>query len=95
MNKTRALLENLMSISFRQEDILLEFDKVSLTDPYYRKLGRLQRTLMDEMKMVEDSLSFLAKRQPKIASFVDKELRDIKTSFDQAIEAVDEHQIFE
>jgi len=92
MNKTRALLENLMSISFRQEDILLEFDKVSLTDPYYRKLGRLQRTLMDEMKMVEDSLSFLAKRQPKIASFVDKELRDIKSSFDQAIEAVDEHQ---
>lgn len=92
MNKTRALLENLMSISFRQEAILLEFDKVSLTDPYYRKLGRLQRTLMDEMKMVEDSLTFLAKRQPKIASFVDKELHDIKSSFDQAIEAVDEHQ---
>ncbi len=92
MNTTRALLENLMSISFRQEDILLEFDKVSLTDPYYRKLGRLQRSLMDEMKMVEDSLSLLAKRQPKIASFVDKELRDIKTSFEQAIEAVDEHQ---
>jgi len=92
INKIRALLENLMSISFRQEDILLEFDKVSLTDPYYRKLGRLQRSIMDEMKMVEDSLSFLAKRQPKIASFVDKELLDINSSFKQALEAVDEHQ---
>ena len=88
----RALLENLMSISFNQEDILVNFSKIKTTDPLYRKYGRLQRNLIDELKMVEDSLNHLAKRQPKIASFVDKELREIHTSLDLGLEAIDEHQ---
>jgi hypothetical protein len=52
----------------------------------------LQRNLIDELKMVEDSLNHLAKRQPKIASFIDKELREIHTSLDLCLEAIDEHQ---
>jgi hypothetical protein len=88
----RALLENLMSISFNQEDILVNFSKIKTTDPLYRKYGRLQRSLIDELKMVEDSLNHLAKRQPKIASFIDKELREIHTSLDLGLEAIDEHQ---
>jgi hypothetical protein len=88
----RALLENLMSISFNQEDILTGFGKIRTTDPLYRKYGRRERALIDEIKMVEDSLNDLAKRQPKIASFVDKELREIHSHLDLALESIDEHQ---
>jgi hypothetical protein len=42
--------------------------------------------------MVEDSLNHLAKRQPKIASFVDKELNEIRSNLSLAMEAIDEHQ---
>ena len=88
----RALLENLMSISFNQEDILTGFYQIRTTDPSFRKFGRRQRALIDEIKMVEDSLNDLAKRQPKIASFVDKELREIHSHLDLALESIDEHQ---
>ena len=88
----RALLENLMSISFNQEDILTGFNQIRTTDPSFRKFGRRQRALIDEIKMVEDSLNDLAKRQPKIASFVDKELREIHSHLDLALESIDEHQ---
>ena len=88
----RSLLENLMSISFNQEDILTGFNQIRTTDPLYRKFGRRQRALIDEIKMVEDSLNDLAKRQPKIASFVDKELREIHSHTDLALESIDEHQ---
>lgn len=88
----RLLLENLLSISFNQEEILTGFSKVKTTDPSYRKYARNQQTLLDEIKMVEDSLNHLAKRQPKIASFVDKELNEIRSNLSLAMEAIDEHQ---
>lgn len=88
----RLLLENLVAISFAQESILVGFNKVKTTDPYYRKLGRDHRALMDDFKLVEDSLNMLAMRQPKVASFIDKELSEIRSNFDAATENIDEHQ---
>ena len=88
----RLLLENLMALSFEQEYVMNRFEKVSDTDPYYRKLGRKQRRIIDDTKIVEDSLLALAKRQTKIAPFIDQELREIRTNFALAIDEVDEHK---
>ncbi|MFN5983641.1 MAG: hypothetical protein ACK479_09280 [Fluviicola sp.] len=88
----RLLLENLMALSFEQEYVMNRFEKVSDTDPYYRKLGRKQRRIIDDTKIVEDSLLALAKRQTKIAPFIDQELKEIRTNFALAIDEVDEHK---
>ena len=92
MESIRLLLENLITLSFNQESILKDFTSLSTNDPSYKSKGRLQRSLMDDFKLVEDSLLHLAKRQASIATFIDKELNTINENFNSSIEAIDEHQ---
>lgn len=92
MSLLRLLLENLMALSFDQEYTMGNFAPVRDTDPLYRKLGRKQRAIMDDTRVVEDSLMALARRQPKIASFIDKELREINANFGLLVEDIDEHK---
>lgn len=92
MESIRLLLENLITLSFNQESILKDFTSLSTNDPSYKSKGRLQRSLMDDFKLVEDSLLRLAKRQASIATFIDKELNSINENFNSSIEAIDEHQ---
>ena len=92
MGLLRILLENLMALSFDQESNLQAFADVRDTDPAYRRLGRKQRAIMDDTKVVEDSLMALAKRQPKIATFIDKELHEIKSNFRLMVDEMDEHR---
>ncbi len=73
----RALLENLINLSFTQEKIMDEFNDASIYDPYFVELGRDQREVIDNTKPVKDSLRSLADRVPKIASFVEQELAEI------------------
>lgn len=88
MSMIRMILKNLMTLSFKQEDNLKQFSNTRTNDPYFRTLGRKQRALIDDTKIVEDSLYALAKRQPQIASFIDKELSDIKQNFDLSIKDI-------
>jgi hypothetical protein len=92
INLLRSILESLMTLSFTQEETMLKFSKVRDNDPFYRKLGRMQRNIIDDTKIVADSLEALAKRQPKIATFIDKELNDIKQNFALGLEDIDEHR---
>lgn len=92
INSLRSILENLMTLSFDEEEVMNKFSHVGDTDPAYRKYGRKQRSIMDDTRVVKDSLEALAKRQPKIASFIDKELNEIKSNFSMTIEDVDEHR---
>ena len=92
INSLRSILENLMTLSFDQEEVMNKISRVKDTDPVYRKYGRKQRSIMDDTKVVKDSLEALAKRQPKIATFIDKELGDISKNFGLTIEDLDEHR---
>lgn len=81
MKSIRVLLENLISLSLDQERIMKSFGILKEYDQRYTRLGKLQRRIIDDSKSVEDSLLSIAKRQPKISSFIDKELADIKSNF--------------
>jgi hypothetical protein len=91
MDMLRQILESLMILSFDQESLINKFYKISTTDPKYKKLGREQIRINNETKIVKDSLLALAKRQPKVATFIDKELNNIDFAQSAAIEAVDDH----
>jgi hypothetical protein len=73
----RALLENLIHLSFTQEALLNDFESTSIQDPSFVSLGRDQRALIDNFSPVKDSLLALADRIPKVASFVEQELEKI------------------
>lgn len=88
----RNILESLITLSFNQEEVMNKFSKVSDSDPAYKKYGRQQRRIIDDTKIIKDSLLALAKRQPKIASFIDKELNTIEANHDLAVDDIDEHR---
>lgn len=92
MNSLRNILESLMALSFDQEEVMKRFASIGSNDPAYRRYGRKQRAIIDDTKIVRDSLMALAKRQPKIASFVDKELNTIRENHILSLEDIDEHR---
>ena len=92
MESLRAILEGLINLSFDQERTQKHFVKISTKDPVYRKLGRRQQRINDDTKIIKDSLLALAKRQPKIATFIDAELNTIATQHKATIEAIDDHR---
>lgn len=90
----RALLENLITLSFEQEQLMQDFSKLSPKDGKYVKLGQKQRKLKDDMRMIEDSVDALAKRipDPMFQSHVSHELDLINQNMDDAIYNIGERK---
>jgi len=93
INSLRNILEGLMILSFNQEDLIKKFNRINENDPAYRKYGKLQRRIVDDTKIVKDSLLSLAKRQPKIATFIDNELALIDDNLLLSLDNVDDRLI--
>lgn len=89
----RAILENLVRISFDQEDLIEKLASISRNDPQYTKILDQQKALKDNLSMVEDSLFSLSKRQAMIESFVNREISAINDNVDQAMEALNNRVI--
>ncbi len=88
----RSILENLLNLSFSQENNMNQLYRLQETDPAYRRETRNQRSIIDDTKVVRDSLYALAQRQPMIASFIDEELNKIQTNQKIIIEDIDERR---
>jgi len=88
----RSILENLLNLSFSQESNMNELKHLQENDPAYRRESRTQRNIIDDTKIVRDSLYALAERQPMIASFIDDELNKIQTNHSLIIEDMDERR---
>ena len=72
--KLRGILQNLVRISFDQEDLLNRTKTINRNDPKYLTLIQNQNDVKEDLAMVEDSLYALAKRQTMIKSFIMKEI---------------------
>lgn len=88
----RRILESLVRLSIDQEEVMEKLENLSDSDPAFFKQTRRQRRIIDDTKIVKDSLYALAKRQPKIASFIDKELNQIKVNHELSLEDIDERR---
>ncbi len=90
----RALLENLVTLSFDQEGLMEDFKTVATKDAKYVKLGQKQRKLKDDFKMIEDSLDALSLRiaEPRFQAHVGEEVSIIKSNMDDAIENIGERR---
>jgi hypothetical protein len=92
MEALRALLENIITLSFDQESLMSEFTAIDNKDPNYNKLGHIQRKLKDDAKMVEDSLFALSKRVPQISAAVNHEINLVNENMGKALEGVPERK---
>ncbi len=82
----RALLENLIEASNRQEAIFIEMQKVNPENPKLVALNKEQMRLKESLLFIEDSLMALSKRQPMINNFVSKEMLRVNTQMAMALE---------
>lgn len=88
MRALRQILDNLVQLSFAQEKNLNLTKDANINDPQYTNLAKTQRTLNDEMKMIEDSLFALSKKVIQIKSIVNKETGKASLNMLQSISAL-------
>jgi hypothetical protein len=89
----RQVLENLVRISFDQEELMTRTKIINRNDPRYLNIIQEQNNLKDDLKMVEDSLTQLAKRQIMIKPFITREIASINTNVEQTVKALADRNI--
>ena len=85
----REILENLLVVSFDQEELITDLGSTNIADPKYQEIIQRQHELKDNMKIIEDSLYALSKRQIMIEPFVNKEVDNINKNIADANERLD------
>lgn len=93
MESLRQLLENLVILSLEEERLLDEFKKTAINTPKYIHLVQDQFKLIDDSKLVEDSLYALAKRVFEIEAFITDEIKDINRNLDKAVKELEERNV--
>jgi hypothetical protein len=88
LENLRSILHNLLTLSFDQEELMKQFKVVKQSDPKYIGLSQQQLKLKDDAKVIEDSLTALAKRVFQIQSFVTREVGLMKSYMDESVEAI-------
>ena len=93
INDLRDILDNLLTLSFDQEQLMKDFRKVDQSDPRFVQLGQTQRKLRDDAKIIQDSLYALAKKEPKIQSFVTREVGEMNGRMDEALAHIQQRDL--
>jgi len=86
----REILENLIQLSFDQEDLMQDVGNTYPSDPRFPKLVQEQKRIKDDMVIVQDSLYALSKRQESIQPFVNKEIESINRDINKAMELLND-----
>ena len=89
-NNLRQILENLVQLSFDQEEVINGFKANRKYSPKYVALRQRQRKIQDETKMVEDSLLALSKRNIEIQSFVNDEVAKVNDNLEKSLKYLGE-----
>lgn len=82
----RTILQNLVRSSFDQESLIKTLSNTPVNSPNYPKVAEKQKDIQDNLKMVEDSLYALSKRQAMIEPFVNKEISAINSNITSTLE---------
>jgi hypothetical protein len=77
LQSLRALLENLIEVSHKQERIFTELNGLKSDNPRVLALNREQILVQELSLSIEDSLRALAKRQPMVSDRVTREISGI------------------
>ncbi len=88
----QSILNNLIELSFEQEDVLKKFKQIKPSDPQFIRLSQEQLKIKEDARIVNDSLMALAGRVMAISSFVTRELNAMNEHLETSIEAIRERK---
>ncbi len=83
----RQIIHGLVKISYDQESLLKTFGDLAQNDPRFNTLAQQQLKLKDDVKVLEDSLLSLSKKDVFMGSIVTKEVGELNEHIDNVIEA--------
>ena len=89
----RAILENLITFSFEQEQLMLSFKGVSASHAEFPKKLKKQQVLKEHFEHIDDSLYTLAMRVQKISSKIQKDLTDAHYNINKSLENIAENRV--
>ncbi len=92
MEMVRRLLDNLMDLSFRQENLIKSIRGLSGKDPKFVTSTEEVRNIKDGFRIIRDSLAAIGKRQVSIQPFIIRETESIESSLSNAISQMQERQ---
>ena len=92
LNQLRDILDNLIKLSFEQENIMLDFRNVHQTDPRFLELSQNQLKIKDDAKVIQDSLISLSKEDFRIQSIVTRKVDEMNRYLDESLEAIKERK---
>lgn len=95
MEALRQLLENLVALSFDQEELIDKFENTAINTPNYVDLVQKQFKLEDDFGMIEDSLQALSKRVFQIETFVTDKVGAIRNNMKTTLEDLEERRKFQ
>ncbi len=90
LDNLRDILDNLVKLSFNQEDLMQEFRQINQSDPRFVNLSQQQLKLKEDAKVIEDSLLSLANRVFQIQSFVTREVDNMNNYMEGSLESLRE-----
>ena len=89
----RQILENLISISFSQEELILKTKETNKNSSEFIQIIRAQKKIKDDSEIVKDSLLALSKRVIEIESIVNKEINKINSYLSKSINSLEDRDI--
>ncbi|UOR04864.1 DUF4175 domain-containing protein [Hymenobacter aerilatus] len=89
----RDILENLLKLSFDEENVMKQFRQVDQQDPRFVQLGQQQRKLRDDARVVQDSLYALAKKVFQLQSFVTREVGEMNGRMDESMNHIQQRDV--
>ncbi len=88
----RQLLENILTLSFEEEELISDFDQTSKETVKYVELVQNQFKIQDDFSLVRDSLHELSKRNESIESFIMDKVGDIDKNLEKSLKQLEERQ---
>ena len=92
MQALRQLLENLVGLSFDQEELVDNVQQANIHTPHYVDLVQQQFKLKDDFRLIQDSLHALSKRVEQIESFITEKVTDIRGDMRGSLKELEERR---
>ncbi len=92
MDAMRQLLENIVDLSFDQEETMNDIGATTVNTPRYVELVQNQFQINNDFELVRDSLNALAKRNEQIETFVTEKVTEIRGNLKSTVTELEERR---
>jgi len=89
----RQILDNLVTFSFQQEDLLGDFSSMEINNAAYASKLRRQSDLRENFKHIDDSLYSLALSNPMITEKITEKLTDIEFDIEKSLDRLAQNEL--